>query len=456
MELVRFVGTEIHGYLNVDITFKEKLSFLTGINGSGKTTALNCIVSLLFPKIQFLCELNFEAMKLEFKDNNELHTLWCKNTKDKIALGFDDDTQPLLVNKYLPDSGMPSYKRAEHEIEYYNDQLSIHRDHPYMGFLSKLPSPMYLGLDRRIIIGERSLPQRNRRQFARRVNPKIAIFSNSLEASFLEAIDLAEENFQKEQIELSILGREFQRNLLMELIQIEPFHFSEFSVPTRKEIQRLEEAKRRLGKLSAIVGMKEDDIATALAPILNHLTEVAKKIQKIPHFSDTKEERLNLDDPNVEYLFNWASNQQNVKKILKIADHIDEYNKKSSQINERNSVFLKAINRFLFASRKLIEFDNRGNISFKTQSGDLFRGIESLSSGEVQVFVIIAHLFYNPNAQMGNVFIIDEPELSLHIQWQEIFVDAILEASRDVQFVLATHSPSIILDRLSDCVEVST
>lgn len=62
MDLLKFSGREIHGYLDIDIEFNDQLTFLTGINGGGKTTALNCIVSMLFPKIQFLCDLSFMSM----------------------------------------------------------------------------------------------------------------------------------------------------------------------------------------------------------------------------------------------------------------------------------------------------------------------------------------------------------------------------------------------------------
>ena len=39
---------------------------------------------------------------------------------------------------------------------------------------------------------------------------------------------------------------------------------------------------------------------------------------------------------------------------------------------------------------------------------------------------------------------IDEPELSLHIAWQEFFIDALLDASPDTQFIIATHAPAIL------------
>jgi predicted ATP-binding protein involved in virulence len=50
---------------------------------------------------------------------------------------------------------------------------------------------------------------------------------------------------------------------------------------------------------------------------------------------------------------------------------------------------------------------------------------------------------------------VDEPELSLHIKWQELFVTAVQEASPKLQLILATHSPSIILDRVDKCVDLS-
>jgi predicted ATP-binding protein involved in virulence len=68
--------------------------------------------------------------------------------------------------------------------------------------------------------------------------------------------------------------------------------------------------------------------------------------------------------------------------------------------------------------------------------------------------VILTHLAFNPQAKRANILIIDEPELSLHLRWQELFVDAIVSASQDIQLILATHSPSIILGRHDSCVDL--
>ena len=76
----------------------------------------------------------------------------------------------------------------------------------------------------------------------------------------------------------------------------------------------------------------------------------------------------------------------------------------------------------------------------KVKMNDIFE----LSSGEKQLIIMLAHLAFYNSSNRSPIFIIDEPELSLHISWQEIFVDALLKASPDTQFIMATHSPAIL------------
>jgi predicted ATPase len=80
--------------------------------------------------------------------------------------------------------------------------------------------------------------------------------------------------------------------------------------------------------------------------------------------------------------------------------------------------------------------------------------LDVLSSGERQLVVIFGHLAINREINRAGVFVIDEPEVSLHVRWQEIFVESILEASPGNQFILATHSPAIVMDRDERCVSL--
>jgi predicted ATP-dependent endonuclease of OLD family len=54
------------------------------------------------------------------------------------------------------------------------------------------------------------------------------------------------------------------------------------------------------------------------------------------------------------------------------------------------------------------------------------------------------------------VLFMDEPEISLHIEWQKQLIDLILELNPNVQILLTTHSPAVIMNGWLDSVtEVS-
>lgn len=64
---------------------------------------------------------------------------------------------------------------------------------------------------------------------------------------------------------------------------------------------------------------------------------------------------------------------------------------------------------------------------------------DSLSAGEKQMLSFIAYnAFYN-----DSVFVVDEPELSLHVDWQRQLFPILLSQQASNQFLIATHSPFI-------------
>ena len=69
--------------------------------------------------------------------------------------------------------------------------------------------------------------------------------------------------------------------------------------------------------------------------------------------------------------------------------------------------------------------------------------IEFLSTGETEILNLCTQLFFNEK----KIIIIDEPEKSLHLEWQILFgkiIEAILEYDNDLQIIVATHSPFIV------------
>ena len=88
-----------------------------------------------------------------------------------------------------------------------------------------------------------------------------------------------------------------------------------------------------------------------------------------------------------------------------------------------------------------------------TQIGEMLTPYQ-LSSGEKQMLVILLTVLVED--ELPYVLFMDEPEVSLHIEWQKRLIDLILELNPNVQIILTTHSPAVVMNGWIDSVtEVS-
>ena len=77
-----------------------------------------------------------------------------------------------------------------------------------------------------------------------------------------------------------------------------------------------------------------------------------------------------------------------------------------------------------------------------------------LSSGEKQMLVILLTVLVENEEPY--VLFMDEPEISLHVEWQQRLIETILNLNPNVQIILTTHSPAVIMNGWMDNVtEVS-
>lgn len=76
--------------------------------------------------------------------------------------------------------------------------------------------------------------------------------------------------------------------------------------------------------------------------------------------------------------------------------------------------------------------------------------LEQLSSGEKQIVALFAYLFLSKRKRI--MVLIDEPELSLSVPWQKIFLPDILDSEACASIFSVTHSPFVFDNRLRDSV----
>lgn len=98
-------------------------------------------------------------------------------------------------------------------------------------------------------------------------------------------------------------------------------------------------------------------------------------------------------------------------------------------------------------SYKILSIDENCNCCVKNSNNVILK-FESLSSGEINIAIVLYNFIFNVSE--GVIAFIDEPEISLHIAWQEKFADIILELigdKKNVQVIVASHSPFIASGR---------
>ncbi|EGJ70932.1 AAA ATPase [Bacteroides coprosuis DSM 18011] len=145
--------------------------------------------------------------------------------------------------------------------------------------------------------------------------------------------------------------------------------------------------------------------------------------------------QVNVGNRMIECL---GSNDPDVRvKAIEIA-----HNKTRFQdiVDELFSYTHKKIDR----TRNEIVFNQRGKLLLPYQ----------LSSGEKQMLLILLTTLVQDFDHF--VLLMDEPEASLHIEWQQKLISIIRELNPNAQLILTTHSPAVIMEGWLDAVtEVS-
>lgn len=73
-----------------------------------------------------------------------------------------------------------------------------------------------------------------------------------------------------------------------------------------------------------------------------------------------------------------------------------------------------------------------------------------LSSGEKQMLIILLTVLVQNKKPY--VLFLDEPEVSLHVEWQQRLIGIIRDLNPNIQVIMTTHSPAVIMDGWADCV----
>ncbi|EQD32124.1 excinuclease ATPase subunit, partial [mine drainage metagenome] len=143
--------------------------------------------------------------------------------------------------------------------------------------------------------------------------------------------------------------------------------------------------------------------------------------------------------------------ETNKNVLLVYINDVEEKLRVFDNLTDKIYLFLKLINdKFL---HKQMFINSNDGFTFRTSEGQPLSPAK-LSSGEQHELILLFELLFKvvPNS----LILIDEPELSLHIYWQQRFLQDLDEITKLSQFdvLIATHSPQIIQNRWDLTVEL--
>jgi predicted ATPase len=224
--------------------------------------------------------------------------------------------------------------------------------------------------------------------------------------------------------QLSERQREFERQALSAILynkKQDQLRSISLSLPTEIEKEQLVGAFKDAGLLTKKMQDRIND----------HFDEAKEVIRK---FSSKNPNDLKPED------FLMLPLISRTQIMVKYAKELEEDRKR---IFASLRLYEEIVNSFL--DDKFIEVDDSGQLKIESSSSDLNPRL--LSSGEKQILILLTEALLRVDKPV--VYIADEPELSLHVTWQEKLLESLEKLSEEkpneqMQVIVATHSPDIV------------
>ncbi|GHT94637.1 ATP-binding protein [Spirochaetia bacterium] len=401
------------------------ITIVIGENGIGKTVVLEMLEAIFNKHFNYLYQVIFNKIFLEFDDGDiwliekseekkknipivTLQHISSKTNKTSKITLFKFDKNDFSISgfvaqhPYLRRMGLNVWQdirtgdtlTREDMLERYNDELMAGL---FLNEPSELPPQIMEKIQHNnvsLIKTQRLLyiDERNRSRTA--PVKTVAKYSEDLKvlikSSLAQSTDLS-----------SKLDRTYPNRMIEKINRSEESKTDDIT----SELKRLEEKRELLDK----VGLIEIDKESKLQEIEENQkeNETLKYVLQL-YIEDSFEKLKIFDEPS-----------QKIKMFLDIINKRFKHKK----------MFIDKEKGFLFKSTILLENEIP---------------VDKLSSGEQNELVLFYELLFKSNKD--SLILIDEPEISLHISWQNTFIHDLKEIAKlnDLTFLIATHSPDII------------
>jgi len=424
---------KLFGVYDVSIKFDKVINIFIGENGLGKTTILNCIYYMLTKRFDKLSEIKFESIIIKFVEESETH-----NVTIADIIKFNNKGRPRrnrIDNDYIQYIVFEVQDRLRHlndvdvdyEIEKAARRISLEFDIPVS--MSRREVIRYLNNDQSSFLTKE---QGN----AEKIERLIIAINKYIKGNiiYLPTYRRIENDFSK------LLN---DSNVMSNSDQLIKFGMSD--------------VQKQINKTLGIIKNEAIDSFNKMTGIL--LKQYASRNSSI----EKSTRNGNIDIETVKIIFNRIgeisqSDKEHIEKLLANGNiNKDDYAYLKNLLlnliegyeiqrkyDDRVKQFVSTCNKYLNQKQM---FYNQNDLSLKIVMDYSLntdgKGIEltDLSSGEKQIVSLFSRLYLDIDAP--SIIIIDEPELSLSINWQRMLLPDIFDSGNCSLLLTVTHSPFI-------------
>lgn len=391
-----------------------QFNFLIGQNGTGKTTVINLIAAALVADFERLDKIQFTRIVIFLKEKHNRKKpsieIVKKAKKDvpyydieyRIKASAKEDAKTFDLDALAEEQFYRGVAPRSLRERFYRERfLDIQHQ------LRSMINLCWLSVHR---YNEDQRPNDDRK-YVPAVDQKLA----TLKTAFLKYFSQLSRNYSEQ-------TKDFQKKSFLSLLTAE----GETSVIDFSKKLDIESEKNSLEKVFEVLGVASSEYNNRLE---THFKRFSTSLNK---YLDTTE--LNT----VQFAAFYSA-----WKAHSLVQHYEKLEKNRLEIFRPQNNFLEVINE-LFDGRKTASISERNEIIVQSRDGRQIP-LEDLSSGEKQLLIILGEALLQEGETI--VYIADEPELSLHVKWQERLTNSIAKLNPNAQIIFATHSPDIVSDK---------
>jgi len=408
MNILRSVRVEgFWGTKDFTVDFHPDINFLIGVNGSGKTTLINMIAAGLTADLQTLDRLPFTKLQINLTD---------VNGKRRPSIEIEKTLRTELpfpqVSFRIRDQATSAGKL--YSLDAFEHNVSIRGDYPVRQMVRRRPTTILEHLARLVNVSwlsihrSQALRTQESRSFESTVDKKLDQMANDLVRYFSQLLRRSEAEVAKfqETVFLSLIDPQATANLLASLSKLN------LQEETDALVQIFQQFKMNQAQFI-------NQVTQHFALVESALSAMAKQ-----GGYDTRQYAALLAMARIHYL---------VQEWRRLGE-------RQKVINAPREEFLRILNSM--TTRKTYHVNEKNELISVVDDSNAKLPLPELSSGEKQLLIILGVGLLQEKAPW--VYIADEPELSLHVTWQEQLISNLRLLNPHAQILFATHSPDIV------------